>query len=80
MFDEGMPTPATRELPIVGYRHLPKQAIEALASDLDHEQADLVLRYECAHRGRTPVIRLLTARLRGLRENRAAAADAPESY
>ncbi|WNI18821.1 hypothetical protein [Actinacidiphila sp. ITFR-21] len=64
------PSPATRELPIVDYNHLPKLAIEGFSHDLAKEEVETVLRYERAHRSRTPVIRVLTARLRRLRDGR----------
>ncbi|MFG1808061.1 hypothetical protein [Streptomyces sp. NPDC049040] len=70
-FPEGkLPDPSTQELPIPGYKHLPKLGIEGRTEGLGAEQLDLLLRYEREHRDRTPVIRLFTARLRGLREDR----------
>ncbi|WP_405577631.1 hypothetical protein [Streptomyces sp. NBC_01190] len=70
LFDGEVPSPATGELPIVDYKHLPKLAIEGLSQDLAEEDIELVLRYERGHRDRTPVILLLTARLKRLREGR----------
>jgi hypothetical protein len=67
VFDDVTPGPTTRELPIPDYRHLPAHVIEGRIGDLDREAVEKVLRYECDHRERTPLIRLLTARLRGLR-------------
>lgn len=63
-----LPYPSTQDLPIPGYDHLPKLGLEGRTKGLGREQLELLLRYERDHRGRTPVIRLLTARLRGLRE------------
>ncbi|WP_051951848.1 hypothetical protein [Actinacidiphila yeochonensis] len=68
MFDDVTPGPTTEELPIPDYRHLPAQAIEGRILELDGDEVETVLRYECEHRERTPLIRVLTARLRGLRE------------
>lgn len=67
LFDNEIPGPETSELPIADYPHLPRLQIESRASELDREQVERVLRYEREHRGRTPVIRLLTARLHELR-------------
>ena len=62
-----MPGPKTQELPIADYRHLPVHTIAGRIPELDRKGVETVLRYECDHRERTPLIRLLTARLRGLR-------------
>jgi hypothetical protein len=68
LFDDEIPDPATRELPIPDYNHLPRVEVETASRQLDAEDLDVVLRYERGHRDRTPVVRLLTARLRWLRE------------
>jgi hypothetical protein len=68
VFDDALPEPHTQELPLPDYPHLTTRAIESRVADLDRAQVEALLRYECAHRERTPVIRLLTARLRRLRE------------
>jgi hypothetical protein len=70
LFDDETPAPATQELPIADYKHLPRIAVEASVGKLDRDDVELVLRYEREHRGRTPVIRLLTAQLRRLRDVR----------
>jgi hypothetical protein len=70
LFDGEVPGPATEELPIVDYKHLPKLAIEGFSRNLAKEETELVLRYERRHRDRTPVVRVLTARLRQLRHSR----------
>jgi hypothetical protein len=70
LFDDGTPGPATGELPIADYKHLPRVAVEGPAQELDQEQVETLLRYERRHRDRTPVIRLLTARLRAIRRSR----------
>ncbi|SEG87201.1 hypothetical protein SAMN05216223_11856 [Actinacidiphila yanglinensis] len=59
--------PAPRDLPVAGYEHLPQVAIEARVASLDRDQVEALLRYETEHSGRTPVLRLLTRRLRDLR-------------
>ncbi|WP_433887804.1 hypothetical protein [Streptomyces sp. CA-111067] len=68
MFDDEIPDPVTRELPIPDYKHLPRLDVETRAEGLKAEDLQIVLRYERGHRDRTPVIRLLTARLRRLRD------------
>ncbi|WP_329138942.1 hypothetical protein OG552_32065 [Streptomyces sp. NBC_01476] len=78
LFDGELPGPATAEVPIVGYPHLPKIAIESSLRDLGPDEVESVLRYESRHRARTPVIRLLTARLRRFRDGDGAAAPATE--
>ncbi|MFC4030030.1 hypothetical protein ACFO3J_00935 [Streptomyces polygonati] len=70
LFDSEGPGPATGELPIMDYKHLPKLAIEGFSQSLAKEETELVLRYEREHRDRTPVVRVLTARLRQLRHSR----------
>jgi hypothetical protein len=70
LFDDETPAPATQELPIADYKHLPRIAVEASVGKLDQDDVELVLRYEREHRGRTPVIRLLTAQLRRIRNVR----------
>lgn|GEM_PF-6896467 len=77
MFDDEMPGPTTQELPIPDYRHLPAQTIEGRARELDRAAVEAVLRYECEHRARTPLIRALTARLRRLRERGPRSASRP---
>lgn len=67
-FEDDMPGPVTQELPIVDYPHLPRIEVERRAQDLASDGLELVLRYEREHGDRTPVVRLLTARLRQLRE------------
>lgn len=67
LFDDAIPGPTTRELPIVDYNHLPRLTVESRAKDLNREQLELVLRYEREHSDRTPVIQLLNGRLRQLR-------------
>ncbi|MYS19341.1 MULTISPECIES: hypothetical protein [unclassified Streptomyces] len=69
-FDDSAPGPATGELPIAEYNHLPRREVEGRLPDLDREQVELVLRYERRHRARTPVLRLLTTRLREFRDRR----------
>ncbi|WP_329171683.1 hypothetical protein [Streptomyces sp. NBC_01477] len=67
-FEGELPDPSTQELPIAGYNHLPRLGLEGRTSELGREQLEVLLRYERGHRDRTPVVRLITARLRGLRE------------
>lgn len=67
-FENELPDPSTQELPIPDYNHLPRIGMESRTRDLEREDLELLLRYECAHRARTPVLRLLAARLRRLRE------------
>lgn len=57
-------------LPIADYDHLPKLAVESRARSLGPDELEALLRYECSHRARTPVIRVLAARLRQVRERR----------
>jgi hypothetical protein len=68
--EDALPAPTTQELPIPDYKHLPRLDVEPRVGDLGKEEVETVLRYEREHRGRTPVIRLLTARLHRLRESR----------
>ncbi|MEV6008021.1 hypothetical protein AB0M29_14515 [Streptomyces sp. NPDC051976] len=67
-FESELPDPSTGELPIPDYNHLPRIGMESRTRDLGREDLEVLLRYECAHRARTPVLQLLAARLRGLRE------------
>jgi hypothetical protein len=75
MFDDELPAPATRELPLADYPHLSGYAIEASLSGLDSEEVEILKRYESTHRDRTPLVRLLTARLKSLRAGRPARAS-----
>lgn len=49
--------------PIADYDHLPKVLVESRASRMPREQVEALLRYESAHRARTPVILALRSRL-----------------
>ncbi|WP_237404506.1 hypothetical protein [Actinacidiphila reveromycinica] len=71
--------PAPHDLPIAGYDRLPRVAIEARVARLDRGQVEALLRYEGEHADRTPVLRLLTRRLRELRDD-SHDADAPGGY
>lgn len=63
---------AGEEPPIADYDHMTVRAVEGCARSLTYEQLTAVRDYECAHQARTPVIRLLTARLRAIRDERSA--------
>lgn len=49
--------------PLADYDHLPKVLVENRAARMPREQVEALLRYESAHRARTPVIRVLRSRL-----------------
>ncbi|SFF77372.1 hypothetical protein SAMN05216251_12848 [Actinacidiphila alni] len=68
--EDATPATVTQELPVLDYKHLPRLEIERHVLGLDEDATAVLLRYECDHRARTPVIRLLTARLRHLRADR----------
>ncbi|WP_146088467.1 hypothetical protein [Actinacidiphila yanglinensis] len=78
-FDAKPGIPAPRHLPIDGYEHLPQVAIEARVDSLDRDQVEALLHYETEHTARTPVLRLLTRRLRDLRAD-AESEDTPGGY
>jgi hypothetical protein len=59
--------PTANELPIADYDHLPKVAVERRVPALGREDLETILRYERTHRDRTPLVRLLMARLRQMR-------------
>jgi hypothetical protein len=59
--------PAKGELPIPDYEHLPQYSIESRVASLARDDVEILLRYESEHRNRTPVLRLLTERVRELR-------------
>jgi hypothetical protein len=59
--------PTADELPITDYDHLPKVVAEGRVPALGREDLETILRYERAHRDRTPLVRLLMARLRQMR-------------
>ncbi|WP_406259673.1 hypothetical protein OH779_00930 [Actinacidiphila glaucinigra] len=65
--DDITPAPTTQELPIADYKHLPRIEVEGHVGELGKDEATAVLRYERGHRDRTPIIQLLTSRLRQLR-------------
>lgn len=74
MFDDEPGSPATEQLPIVGYNHLAGRTAESYFPGLGPDELADLLRYERAHRNRLPIIRSLTARLRRLRHEQDEAA------
>ncbi|MEU6849594.1 hypothetical protein ABZ901_06625 [Actinacidiphila alni] len=64
------------DLPLNDYDHLPRVSIEGSIGAMEEDELEQLVRYESVHRQRTPVIRLLTARLRRLRHR--SSAPAPE--
>jgi hypothetical protein len=67
MPEQELVVPTADELPITDYDHLPKVAVEGRVAALGREELETILRYERAHRDRTPLVRLLMARLRQMR-------------
>lgn len=67
LFDSETPSPTPGDLPVAGYDHLPLPALEQAVRDLGRADIDVLLRYERENRDRTPVVRVLTARLSELR-------------
>jgi hypothetical protein len=64
MWDEGTGDGTAGDRPpIADYDHLPKVLVESRAARMPREQVEALLRYESAHRARTPVIRALRSRL-----------------
>ncbi|MBY8881043.1 hypothetical protein [Actinacidiphila acidipaludis] len=64
--------------PVADYDHMTMRGLERHLGTLDQAQVEALVRYESAHENRTPVMRLLTARLHRLREaGRSPDLDAP---
>jgi hypothetical protein len=54
--------------PIDDYDHMTVRQVESHADRLGQAELEGLVRYETAHQDRAPVVRILTARLRRLRE------------
>lgn len=66
--ESDLPEPPVQDLPTAGYDHLPELGLEGRIKGLGREHLEVLLRHGREHRNRTPVTRLLTARLREPRE------------
>ena len=65
--------------PVADYDHMTVRGVERRLVTLDQDEVEALVRYESAHENRTPVMRLLIARLHQLREAGRSVPGRPEA-